>query len=159
LISLEQFRIELQGCLALLRFRYKFLDSVPQHIQIDRFRDVIARAATNRFNCRFGGILAGDQNHFCLRRGVNNTIENLQPVHARHHEIQQYNLRAPLQNRFQACFRISVAEDLDRVLFERGPNEIEAAFVVIDRGYRDKMRSHNVLPSGSGVEQCLNLLS
>jgi hypothetical protein len=54
LVRLEEFCIELQRRLSLLRFRYEFSNSVPQQIQIYWFRDVIAGATADRFDGRLG---------------------------------------------------------------------------------------------------------
>jgi hypothetical protein len=46
----EEFCVELQRRLALLRFRHEFSNSVPQQIQVYWFRDVIAGAAADRLD-------------------------------------------------------------------------------------------------------------
>ncbi len=146
LVSLEKLCIELQRRLPLLRFRYEVSNPVPQHIQVYRLCDVVACAAADRLNGRFGRVLPSNENHFRFRSGFDDAVQNFQPVHPWHHEVQQHNLGAPFEDHFQSCVGISMGKDFYRLLFQRGLYEIEAAFIVIDRCNRHKMRFHYAPP-------------
>jgi hypothetical protein len=154
LVCLEECSVELQRRLSLLRFCYKLCNFFPQRIQIYWFRDVIPGPTPDGLDGGFRGVLSRDENYFRFRSGLDDTIQNFQPVHPWHHEIQQHNLRTPVEHRFQSGFGIGLGQNFHGEALQSGHDEIKTSLVVVNRNYGDKLLFHVFIHQARSPSSC-----